>query len=94
MSKAHKLCRPPRGAKDVLRLATNGRWVEDDGKPGLAFSGHSIEGYPMAWSVDCDCALSDGRCPADKALHKTCDRYGCANGDHVLATRLQSVRKP
>jgi hypothetical protein len=68
--------RPPKEATQVERLTRDG-WVSDDGKPGLAFSG--LVGYtPRAWYGPQPCYELD--CPAHRALRRTCERFGAANG--------------
>lgn len=81
----HRLCRPPVDAVDCIRLTASGKWVKDDGRPGLAFSWLSPTELPMAGAVACDCA---GSCPKRKAMDYTARRFGAANG-----TALQPVRK-
>ena len=88
--KKHWLGRPPRDAVDVLRLAGNGRWVEDDGKtPGRAFSGKSPDGFPIAWGPECDCWGIADRCPMRLAMSKTCERFCCANGRRMRRLRVR-----
>lgn len=87
----HPLCRPPKGATEVLRLKENGRWIKDDGEPGLAFVGLSgritntvtneitAENVDAsAWVASCNCKVH-GECPASKALNKACDVYDGAS---------------
>ena len=78
-SRKHWLGRPPREATEVLRLTLDGKWVEDDGKPGIAFSGLK-KGYPYAWGVDNCCPAWQIHCPHRFAMSKTCDRFSAANG--------------
>lgn len=75
----HTKGRPPSGATEVLKLYDDGRWRDDDGKRGRAFSGRSDDGFPMAWGPGCDC-LFDKECPMQRAMDKTSDRWRCANG--------------
>lgn len=79
--KIHKFCRPPKTAVKVERLLKSGKWIPDDGKPGLAFSGEEFE-FPCSWSVECDCGF-DFDCPCYIALNHTGERFGCANGRTV-----------
>lgn len=92
----HLLCRPPKGATEVERW-TGKAWKKDDGKPGLAFS--YIEGLmPVAGATEC----CEGRprcqrftrpgCPKDRAMDRTCDRWGCANGHDLPPFKLQVAR--
>ncbi len=89
MKGCSRLCRPPHGATNVLKLSGNGRWIADDGKPGHAFSGEhkdsrttnpDFSGWPMAWTCDCTC-VDDHRCNMAKATNKTAERFGCSNGE-------------
>jgi hypothetical protein len=85
-STKHVLCRPPKDAFDVERLASNGKWIKDDGKPGLAFSGRQgFPSAPMAWSVKCTCTMLDEKCPHNKAMQRTSHKWNCANGRYVPA---------
>lgn len=74
----HPLIRPPDGATDVLRLTARGTWIADDGKPGRAFSGRK-DRFPYAWKPRCSCVWRDA-CPGERAMRKTSERFGCANG--------------
>ena len=83
---AHRLCRPPTNVSGVRRW-TGKRWVNDDGKPGLAFSGESLytkkngqgSSYPTAWASACKggCGL---KCVKWRAMNYTARRFGAANG--------------
>lgn len=91
----HRLCRIPKGevATDVERLATNGRWVPDDGKPGLAFIGRGSTGTPLAWYLPCKCRPLTCECPADRALHRACERWHCANGRDAIPVRQKAKKE-
>lgn len=96
MKQKHWLGRPPRGATDVFRLALNGRWVHDDGVSlGRAFSGHEAQGQqaPIAWGPDCNCHCDD-KCPMEKAMSYTCDRFRTANGRTMSRPARARVRPP
>lgn len=83
-SKSHPLCRPPSRADGILRLRDDGRWVNDDHKPGLAFIGvpHYKPTCPVptaeAWVANCSCVVH-ADCPASKALNKACAIYDGAS---------------
>lgn len=87
--KNHPLCRPPKGAIDVRRLGSNGRFKIDDGTPGLAFFGIAMQDVKAksaatvdenvsVWVANCDCKIH-GECPASKALDKACAIYDSAS---------------
>ncbi len=80
MKKPHGLCRPSRGAQQVERLAANGHWYPDNGKPAVAFSGTDNRDVPYAWRTRCSCLAFDKACPATEASRRTCERFGAANG--------------
>lgn len=101
----HPLGRPPKEATQVLRLAANGKWVEDDGKPGLAFSGMMTGiganhgrpfDYPAAFYSKCACHADPSertymRCPAIKAMDKTSERFRCANGRAMTPSKAKKA---
>jgi hypothetical protein len=101
MKKAKKarLGRPPKGAENVLRLQKNGKWVPDDGKPGVAFSGQmKIPGamcrdmlFPFAWTDFDD--NRDWEEYEREALSHTSGRFGCANGEQFVVERKKAVKK-
>lgn len=85
----HKLCRPPPEAREVQRW-TGSRWIPDDSKPGLAFSGlfpyvssggHHTS-YPAAWTTERTERCSS-TCVCNLAMTRTASRYGAANGRSV-----------
>lgn len=88
----HQLCRPPRDARNVLRLREDKRWIKDDGKPGLAFSGQ-MDGFgtPYAWATMCKdfCFTAKPRCPFNMAMERTVKRFGAANGRDVQAQKAR-----
>jgi hypothetical protein len=96
----HWLGRPPAEAQQVERW-TGTRWIPDDGKPGLAFSGVVFDGglrckipTPKTWTSDCDCHLiSDNRCPSGIAARHTVKRFSCSNGCIMTRTHLRLVAK-
>jgi hypothetical protein len=55
--KAHAKCRPPQAHVKTLRLREDGRWVGDNGDPGLAFIRSADEEGVMAtiWVANCKC---------------------------------------
>lgn len=79
MKVKHTKGRPPKGAEEVIALNERGRWIADDGKRHRAFS-FRHHGFPFAMWSDCDCSLGDWRCPGRRAMEKTGERWGCANG--------------
>lgn len=89
--KPRKLCRctkilgrPPEGATRVEMLTENG-WVSDDGRAGTAFSG--ILGHtPYAWYGQFYHCYSLA-CPAERAMRRTSERFGAANGGVMVATK-------
>jgi hypothetical protein len=82
------LCRPPKDAINVERLALNYKWVKDDGKPGLAFSGQDTRGCPYSWYPTApDGDFFDDRAPSSLAADRTCERFHCSNGREVKAIR-------
>lgn len=84
-----RLIRPPNHARLVLRW-TGRRWIDDDGKPGLAFSGRDDGGAPMAWvhepAWDAEWGTA-ARSLCDRAMDETFKRFGCANGRGCRASR-------
>lgn len=86
----HWVGRPPAGSTKVERLTREGKWVPDDGKNGLAFSGLGGEGAhpftPFAWGPGCDCGFDD-KCPFRQAMTRTCARFSCANGRDMRRKR-------
>ena len=84
--KAHPLCRPPRGAHAInnfvfksLRLGEDGKWRDDNGRPGRAFLGQvgtTISRDSMfsavAWVATCNCKVY-ADCPVSAALAKADD---------------------
>lgn len=88
-SEQHHNCRPPAEAIEVRRWS-GARWVPDDGKPGLAFSGkmpYKSKGgydkeYPACWTTECTPACRS-TCAQSRALTYTSKRYGAANGHFV-----------
>ena len=78
--KNHRYGRPPKNATEVLALNERGRWIPDDGKRHRAFSFREDNMWPIAMWSECDCSLISDACPGVKAMHKTSDRFGCANG--------------
>lgn len=83
-SKKHPLGRPPEGMKDVERMLSDGRWIYDDGKPGIAFSYQDLRWFPWAMSGTDGCGgFHDDNCPQRRAMDYTCNRWGCANGTNM-----------
>lgn len=82
--------RPSKDATEVERW-TGRRWVKDDGKPGLAFSGKRpipvVFGktflIPVAWyPASClrgACGFNE-KCICRRAMSRTSARWSCANG--------------
>lgn len=91
--------RPPRKPwREMFRYA-NGRWVEDDGKPDLAFGGKDYEGWPYAFGwvgSDKDSIPWDhpNELAFDAAMDWVCDRYGAANGRRVRAVASNKEDRP
>jgi hypothetical protein len=69
----HWLGRPSKTATSLQRW-TGKRWIKDDGKPGLSFSG-KINGIPQTWGPHCSCTLLDKDCPCVIAMLHTLDRF-------------------
>lgn len=99
----HKTCRPSDpAAKNVRRLQRDGSWVDDDGKPGMAFSYLDAYEFPMACAVPCRCSeqfaekANTPYCPHDAAMDETTRRFSCANGidakPHQRTTAAASSR--
>jgi len=84
----HYMGRPPRTARDVLRLNARGRWVPDDGKPGRAFSGIDKLGFPTAWYPDCLCNWGNAWCPAELSVQRTMTR--CASVQYRKMRRARA----
>lgn len=85
-TKSPRLCHPPRWLQEGERLASNGHWYPVTSRtPALAFSGRHPQGYPVA--VYPTRRLSDDVLdgPCDKASERTCNRFGCSNGQEVRA---------
>lgn len=80
MMRNHKIGRPPAGSTEVLALTRDGRWIEDDGRPHVAFSLKASDGWPVALWAECRCSIGDDSCPGRQAMHKTAERWSCANG--------------
>jgi hypothetical protein len=88
-----RLGRPPKGAVNVERLLKNGKWIKDDGKPGVAFSGQrkltgkgcSDMPFPFAWA-NFDIEHDWDAC-AREAMSYTCRRFGGANGEQFVVPR-------
>lgn len=80
---SHREGRPSGNATDVERLLENGRWIVDDGMPGLAFSGIA-DGAPSAWGGDCAHVAMDNEevCPWLMAVRRSALRYRTVIG-HV-----------
>lgn len=98
----HPLCRPPKGAIDVRRLGSNGRFKIDDGTPGLAFFGIAMQDVKAksaatvdenvsVWVANCDCKIH-GECPASKTLDKACAIYDSASLVRRPASRSVASR--
>jgi len=53
----HARCRPPKAHTKTLRLREDGRWVNDNGDPGLAFIRAADETGDAAtiWAANCKC---------------------------------------
>ena len=94
--KSHPKCRPPRVHGGILRLRDDGRFVRDNGDPGLAF----IELEPQVntgvtiWVANCSCKIYLD-CPVSKALAFAADRYSSATVERRRAStrKLDRVRK-
>lgn len=89
MPKLHPFCRPPRGAINVLRLGSDGKWREDNGAIAHAFIGQfktSTTGSAIVWVADCACPYTKG-CPLGKALDEAANRG--AEGTEVQRRRRE-----
>jgi hypothetical protein len=71
-----RLCRPPEGAFDIHRW-TGRKWIEDDGKPGLAFSYKAADGVPCAATTQWP--GFSGK-TTERAMNYTVSRWSCSNG--------------
>jgi hypothetical protein len=89
----HYLIRPPKGAVEVERLTDGGNWVDDDGRPSLAFSG-KLDGFPYAWYPHCDHRTFIDDCPKELSGNRTCSRFGCSNGQERPRCRKRKKRTP
>lgn len=69
--------------ENIEKLLTTGKWIPDDGRPGLAFIGESY-GTPFAWYGRCKCSIPRGNhCPHTLAMNYCCQKYYAANGVEV-----------
>jgi hypothetical protein len=69
--RAHKLCRPPRGAGKIVRVLSGSRVVRKD--PGVPAEAFLVEDAADEYSgtlyiVDCDCRPSEPKCPRLRML--------------------------
>jgi len=98
--KPHPKCRPARNSVGTvpLRLRDDGRWVRDNGDPGLAFVGLAADATDAdsatIWVANCACTVY-AKCPVAKALAYAADRFMSASVVRRRATtlKLNRVRK-
>ncbi len=91
--KTHPKCRPPSVHGGILRLRDDGRFVRDNGDPGLAFVGLAPEndGGAIIWVANCACQVYLD-CPVSKALAHAADRYSSATVVRRRTSRLKLDR--
>ena len=97
--KTHPKCRPPSVHGGILRLRDDGRFVRDNGDPGLAFVGLASEtdGGAIIWVANCTCKVYLD-CPVSKALAYAANRYSSATVERRRASKLRrkvnKIRRP
>jgi hypothetical protein len=73
-----------------MRLTSDGTWIPDDGRPGVAFSGigharrsdGSVFDFQASWFADCRCGFRG--CPKTLATEFTAKRYGASTGRNLV----------
>lgn len=94
----HPKCRPGRTAHGTkpLKLHQKGRWVRDDGSPGLAFIGMAAgETDPQTatvWVANCDCKVYL-KCPLAKALAYAGNRYEAVSVERRRRARGRKINR-